>query len=289
LAELPRLNGIIKTLAEGQVAFIASASVGDVGSIQAANAGAFDGVLFDMEHSPYDIRGLSDSLQWLLDPRQIVQRGSVAPKVTPIVRIPPNRGGGDSNWIAKQVLDIGVYGILWPHIDTVEDAYRAVAAMRYPKREGHPQREPFGCRGDAPGGAVRYWGISQQEYYDRADLWPLDPNGEVFCGLMIESPEGIKNLPRIIEEVPGITAIITGEGDLSQELGFPRQYQHPDVLAGVREIMEICKAHNMPNGWFHTTPENVDRIVAEGYRYIMSGPGRTYSMVEKGRAAAGRT
>ena len=98
MAELPRLNGIIKTTDEGMPAFIASASVGDIGSVQAAAAGPFDGVLFDMEHSPYDIRGLADSLQWLLDPRQIVQRGSVAPKVTPIVRIPPNRGGGDSNW-----------------------------------------------------------------------------------------------------------------------------------------------------------------------------------------------
>jgi 4-hydroxy-2-oxoheptanedioate aldolase len=289
MAELPRLNGVIKALEEGQVAFVASASVGDIGSIQAASAGPFDGVLFDLEHSPYDIRGLSDSLQWLFNPRQIVQRGSVAPKVTPLVRIPPNRGGGDSNWVAKQVLDIGVYGVLWPHIDTVEDAYRAVAAMRYPKREGHPLREPFGRRGDAPGRAITYWGVSQDEYYARADVWPLDPVGEIFCGLMIESPEGIKNLPKMLDEVQGISAIITGEGDLSQELGFPRQYDHPEVLAGVREILDICKARNVPNGWFHTTLENVDRIVADGYRYIMSGPGRSYSVVEKGRTAAGRT
>src|SRR5947199_110395 len=106
----------------------------------------------------------------MLDRRQIAQRG-VAPAVTPIVRIPPNQG--QANWVATQVLDIGVYGIIWPHVDTVEDAYNAVAAMRYPRVEGRPLREPFGRRGDAPQRAVTYWGIAQQEYYARADVWPL--------------------------------------------------------------------------------------------------------------------
>ena len=204
------------------------------------------------------------------------------------MRIPPNRGAEGADWIAKQVLDIGFYGIVWPHVDTVDDAHRAVAAMRYPKREEHPRREPFGRRGDAPGRAVAYWGITQQEYYERADVWPLDPKGELFCALMIESPEGIRNLPKMLEEIPGISAILTGEGDLSQELGHPREYEHPEVLAGVREILDVCKAHDIANGFFHTTLDNVEQLVADGYRYIMSGPGRSYSVLQKGRAAAGR-
>ncbi len=282
MAELPRLNGIIKALEEGSVAFVASAG----NDPQACDGQPFDGMLFEMEHGPYDISGLVSGLQALLNPRVIAQRGSVAPAITPIVRIPPN--AGESNWVAKQVLDVGVYGIVWPHIDTVDDAYRAVAAMRYPKREGHPIREPFGRRGDAPTRAVRYWGVTQQEYYDRADVWPLNPRGELFCALMIESPLGIKNLPKILEEVPGISAILTGEGDLSQELGVPRQYDHPEVLAGVKEILEICKAHNVANGFFHTTMDNVEQLVKDGYRYIMSGPGRSFGVLQKGRAAAGK-
>ena len=92
----------------------------------------------------------------MLGRRQVAQRG-IAPAVTPIVRIPPNQG--QANWVAKQMLDIGVYGIIWPHVDTVEDAYNAVAAMRYPRAEGRPLREPFGRRSDAPRRAVTYWGI----------------------------------------------------------------------------------------------------------------------------------
>jgi 4-hydroxy-2-oxoheptanedioate aldolase len=279
MAEIPRLNGIIGQLEQNQVAFIA-------GSPEGAEGGNFDGVLFEMEHGHYDIKELQDGLQYLLNPRVIAQRASVAPAITPIVRIPPN--AGESNWIAKQVLDSGVYGIVWPHIDTIEQAYNAVAAMRYPRKEGRPLREPFGLRGDAPGRAVRYWGITQQEYYERADVWPLDPHGELLCMMMIESVKGIENLPKILEEVPGIGVIVVGEGDLSQELGFPRQYEHPEVAAGVREILDVSKAHNVPCGFFHTTPDNVEQLISDGYRWLISGPGRNYTVVNKGRAAAGR-
>ena len=158
MAELPRLNGIIKALEEGSVAFVGSAPADGAAGTNAP----YDGALFEMEHGPYDIRALQDGLQSMLDRRQIAQRG-IAPAVTPIIRIPPNQG--QTNWVAKQVLDIGVYGIIWPHIDTVEEAYNAVAAMRYPRVEGRPLREPFGRRGDAPNRAVTYWGITQQEYW----------------------------------------------------------------------------------------------------------------------------
>jgi 4-hydroxy-2-oxoheptanedioate aldolase len=157
MTELPRLNGIIKALEEGGAAFVGSAP----GDGAAGTSAPYDGALFEMEHGPYDIRALQEGLQSMLDRRQIAQRG-IAPTVTPIVRIPPNQG--QSNWIAKQVLDIGVYGIIWPHVDTAEDAYNAVAAMRYPRVEGRPLREPFGRRGDAPTRAVTYWGITQQAY-----------------------------------------------------------------------------------------------------------------------------
>ena len=151
-AELPRLNGIIKCFENTQVAF--------VGSGTADGLGQHEGTLFEMEHGPYDISELQRVLQSMRYRRQIAESGSIAPKITPIVRIPPNQGA--SNWIAKQVLDIGLYGIIWSHIDTVEEAYNAVAAMRYPKRTGHPLREPFGKRGDAPGRAAAYWGVIGQ-------------------------------------------------------------------------------------------------------------------------------
>ena len=282
MAEIPRLNVITKALDAGQVVFIGSGPVDG----QGANPAPYDGVLFEMEHGMYDITELNNGLRSMLDRKQIANSGSIAPAVTPIVRIPPN--AGETNWIAKQVLDSGVYGIIWPHIDTVEEAYNAVAAMRYPRRPEDPISEPFGRRGDAPGRAANYWGVTNQEYYDRADLWGLDPKGEVLCAMMIESPLAIKNLPDILEKVPGIGVIFIGEGDLSQELGVPRQYENPEVLTLVKEVNDICKAHNVNRGWFHTTMDNVAERIEMGYNVFIANSSRTHALLHKGREAAGR-
>ena len=96
-----------------------------------------------------------------------------------MVRIPAN-GIEMAQWQAKQALDMGCYGIVLPHISTVEEAYNAVAACRYPRLKDKPIYEPAGIRGDGPTAACRYWGITQQEYYQRADVWPLNPKGEIF-------------------------------------------------------------------------------------------------------------
>jgi 4-hydroxy-2-oxoheptanedioate aldolase len=208
--------------------------------------------------------------------------------VTPLVRIPPN-GGERSQWAAKQVLDVGVYGVVWPHVCTVEEARNAVAACRYPRPPSAPRFEPAGIRGDAPTTAARYWGLTQQEYYARADVWPLAPAGEILVIIMIEEVRAIENLPRILEEVPGIGVVLIGEGDLSQELGHPRQYNHPAVLENVGRILQICKEHNVPCGHPHVTEENVERLLAEGFRFLMPAATRSFASLEHSRRAAGRT
>jgi 4-hydroxy-2-oxoheptanedioate aldolase len=223
----------------------------------------------------------------MLNRGQIARAGSVAPGVTPIVRIPPN-GGELNQTYAKQALDLGAYGIVWPHVSTVEQAYNAVAACRYPRLKGGQRYEPAGLRGDGPTAAVRYWGISQQEYYERADVWPLDPKGEILVILMIEDTVGIANLDDILKKVPGVGVVLIGEGDLSQELGYPRQYEHPKVVEAMGEIVRVCKANNVPVGHPHVGRDNVERIVKEGYRFLMAAPVRSYAALDKGRELVGR-
>jgi 4-hydroxy-2-oxoheptanedioate aldolase len=224
----------------------------------------------------------------MLNRRQIHQAGSLAPAVTPMVRIPPN-GDEKNQWLAKQALDLGAYGIVWPHIGTVEQAYNAVAACRYPRLKSAPLYEPAGLRGDGPTAAVRYWGLTQQEYYAKADVWPLNPQGEIFVILMIEDTQGIANLGDILKKVPGIGAVLIGEGDLSQELGYPRQYEHPKVLEQMARIVKTCKENNVPVGHPHVDANNVERILKEGYRFLMASVVRSYAALDKGRQLAGRT
>ena len=287
MADNPRLNGAIRALEQGKPAFT-TFSPPEVGMAQAINAAPYDGVVFEMEHNPYDIRQLRDCMQYMLDRKQILKAGSIAPAVAPMVRIPPN-GGEMNQWFAKQVLDIGVYGVVWPHVSTVEEARNAVAACRYPRPPGAPYFEPAGTRGDAPKNCAPYWGLTAQEYYTRADVWPLNPKGEILVVIMCEEVVAIKNLPKMLKEVPGIGVVLIGEGDLSQDLGFPRQYEHPVVASAIDEILGICKEHNVVCGHPHVDSKNVETLLAKGFRWLMAVPTYSFAGLEKGLKASGRS
>ena len=269
MADIPRLNGVIRALESGKPAFTSFCQA-DPETAIAMTTAKYDGIVFEMEHNPWDIRALRDSLHYMLNRAEIVKAASPAPGVIPMVRIPPN-GSEKAQFHAKQALDLGVYGIVWPHISSIEEAY-----------------EPAGIRGDGPTAAVRYWGLSQHQYYDRADVWPLNPRGEIFVILMMEDTSGIEALPDILKKVPGIGAILIGEGDLSQELGYPRQYEHPEVLKWMARVVNTCKEHNVVVGHPHVDASNVERVLGEGYRFLMAAPVRSYAALEKGLKLAGR-
>jgi 4-hydroxy-2-oxoheptanedioate aldolase len=281
MPDIPRLNGVIGALEAGQPAFV-TFSPGEISSALSISTAPYDGVVFEMEHGPYDIKVLRDCLQYMLNRRQIASTASIAPTVAPMVRIPPN-GAEQNQWLAKQVLDIGVYGVVWPHVSTVEDARNAVAACRYPRPPEAPFFEPPGQRGDAPTAAARYWGLTTQEYYQRADTWPLNPRGEVVVVIMCEEKCAIANLPKMIEQVPGIGVVLIGEGDLSQDLGHPRQYDHPTVAGAINEILAICKNYNMPCGHPHVDARNVEELIERGFRWLMPAPIISFPALEVGR------
>ena len=285
MTDIPRLNGIIRAWEQGRPAF-GSFAQADRQNATAFSTAPYDGIIFEMEHNPWDVVGLQDSLQYLLNRQQIVSGGTLAPAVTPIVRIPPNGSEMDQTF-AKQALDRGVYGVVWPHISNAAQAYNAVSACRYPRLKTAPSYEPAGARGDGPTTAARYWGLSQQDYYKKADVWPLVPHGELLVFLMIEDTQGIANLDDILRNVPGIGCVLIGEGDLSQELGYPRQYEHPIVLDAMSQILGTCKTHNIPVGHPHVTSKNVERVLTDGYRFLMSAPTRGYAAIEKARSLSG--
>lgn len=276
-----RINGLISQF-EGGSAALGTFAAPEISAALAASAAPWDGVIVETEHVPWDAYRLRDFLQYLLDRGQIVERGSVRPVVTPIVRVPPN-GQEMNQFFAKQALDLGAYGIVWPHVSTVEQAWNAVAACRYPRLPSAPLYEPPGLRGDGPTAAVRYWGVSLQEYYRRADVWPLAPDGELLVVMMCEDVVGIENLDDILANVPGIGAVLIGQGDLSQELGHPREYRHPEVLSAISRIVEICRRREVVVGHPHVDASNVRGLLDDGFRLLLSGPSISYPAVDIGR------
>ena len=287
MSQTPRLNSVIRALEQGQIP-ITTFSPPSVDSAIALSAAAYDGVVFEAEHNPYDIGTLRDCLQYMMNRRQILDRGTLSPAVAPIIRIPAN-GGEMNQWLAKQVLDIGAYGLVFPRVSTVEQAYNAVAACRYPRPKTAAPYEPAGLRGDQPVHAARYWGITPQEYYAKADVWPLVPHGEVLVIIMCEDVSAIDNLPRILKDVPGIGVVLIGEGDLSQNLGYPRDYDHPAVVEAMTAIRRICGEHGVPCGHPHVDAKNAQRVIDEGYKFLMAAPVRTFAGLDACRKLTGRS
>jgi 4-hydroxy-2-oxoheptanedioate aldolase len=266
-----RLNRAIERLVRGEP--VLAAACIPTGSVEAAVAvasGDYDAVIFDMEHQWFEPNQLRVSLQFLLDRARIAGTGSLQAAPVPLVRVPTN-AGEQSQWIFKQVLDAGVFGIVVPQLETVEAALAAVAACRYPQVMGAADAVPLGRRGYWTRQAPRYWGLPTSEYHRRADLWPLDPEGELLLVPIVETVAGMAKLADILPEVPGIGAIWVGSGDLSVSLGLGGDQNDPRLEEAELEILKICRDFNVPcgcNAW----PGNIERRLAQGFQILMTVP-----------------
>jgi imidazolonepropionase-like amidohydrolase/2-keto-3-deoxy-L-rhamnonate aldolase RhmA len=263
-----RLNRLVPRLQAGKPIFGGSIPPNSPTALNLARSSGWDFVWFEMEHSGFAPAELEAAVSSLLDRRQIQEDGP-GPAVVPLVRIPSN-GREMNEWTIKHVLDQGVFGILFPHINTVEEARHAVSFSRYAQAAGAPDREPAGHRGVAPANAMRFWGIRGfKEYHRRADVWPLDPDGELLVWILIEEEEGARNLRDILREVP-VSGVIAAEVDLSTSLGFPGGRFSPEVAKVMADIVATCKEFGVPVGAL-ATAENVEQRIKDGYQILLTG------------------
>ncbi|MBI5876634.1 MAG: aldolase [Chloroflexi bacterium] len=281
---MPRLNKVIGQLEQGKVAFVPFGTAGSISEAEWYATSPYDGIAYELEHNPYNPETLRLSLQFMLNRKQIAENG-IAPSCAPMVRIPIN-GRERNNWIVKQVLDIGVYGIIFPMINTADDALSALTAARYIQAKGVPDQLPVGKRGHAPNNAMRYWGLSQPEYFAKADVWPIDPNGEVLPILQCETEESVKNLRDILRAAPKPGVILISESDLSVSLGYGAQ-PHPEVDAAVQEAARICREFGVIYGSPQVDASNVEQRIADGFKFLMPAA-RDMATFNMGMKLAGR-
>ena len=282
-----RYNKVIDLLEQGKPVFCSglvwNGNVDDL--IYVADAD-YDMVIMEMEHEGFSFNNLRTSLQFILNRKRISGSGTVQADPVPLVRIPPN-SRENSQWIIKQALDTGVYGLVLPHLNTVEDAHAAVVAARYPQVPGVADFEPEGQRGWWQRIAPRYWGLTAQEYYDAADLWPLDPDGNMLLMGIVEEPEGVDNLPDILRQEKGIGAIWAGPGDMSVAMGHRGNSAHPDVQANLLRILEACQNAGVPCAT-GATAEEVPMRLEQGFRIIITSPVKSNPGLTEGRRISGR-
>ncbi len=220
----------------------------------------------DMEHSAFSGERIDRVLDEMDQDRDETGRMTL----TPIVRIPMD-GDEDFKWAIKQVLDLGGFGVIVPHVDTAEEAERLVRAARYPPALDAAQPEPRGERGWGPGGAIRRWRVaSAADYYAKADIWPLNPDGELFIVAMIESAEAVSNLEAILQTQ--VSAIMVVPGDMSIDLGLgpaPGPENHPEVEETFDRVREICQAQDRVICGIGDGAARLQQRIDEGWGFIL--------------------
>ncbi|MDP5084445.1 MAG: HpcH/HpaI aldolase/citrate lyase family protein [Yoonia sp.] len=169
----------------------------------AGNAG-FDWCLIDGEHGPNTVSEMLPQLQALAISR------------TPaVVRI-----ASAEAWMVKQVLDLGCQTVLVPMVDDAETAQRMARAMRYP---------PDGNRGM---GAV----LARASRFGSIADYPHSANAEVCLMVQAESAKAVENIDAIAA-TDGVDCVFVGPADLSADMGYPGQPEHPEVEAAIDHLI----------------------------------------------------
>jgi 4-hydroxy-2-oxoheptanedioate aldolase len=280
-----RLNRSIELLEAGRPALGVLAFDYSLNNARALARSGLDFIIIDMEHSPFDVDQLRLFLLGMTDKRAIQESGNLQMGVTPFVRIPAT-GQEDVLAQAKQVLDVGVFGVMYPSISTREHAETAVRATRYPQQRGAPDFAPEGLRGRNPANAAWFWGVGG--YEQRADVWPLDAQGELLAILQIETADGLANVDEIAA-VPGVGVIFIGPSDLTAALGFPPA---AEVEAAIQRVLAACLAHDVPCA-ITTSASTVEERLRQGFRFVTVGADGGISSgveeaLERARAMPGR-
>lgn len=183
-------------------------NLGSATAVEISAGLGFDWLLLDFEHGS----GSFSSLRGML----VACHGH---NVAPIVRV----RSLDPD-IVKFVMDSGAAGIMFPYISGVEQAERAVKAMKYP---------PRGERGVA--GVIRAtdYGRRWREYFDEA-------NAKGLVVVQIETPEAVDAAEQIAA-IDGVDVLFVGPLDLSVNLGAPADFAKPYFRDSLRRVVDACE------------------------------------------------
>ncbi len=249
------VNHVIERLGQNQPAIGTFARTARIG---------LDFVVIDQQYGEFEIDNVRQALA-------AIRGDPGGPSATPIVRIPYDAKDAPAA-VVGQLLDAGVFGVMFPDIETKAQARTAIASMRFGSVDGRSETEPAGRRLPVAGSAPPNWGLSVADYRAQADVWPLDASGKLVAMLQIESLAGIEHLAEILE-VPGIGAIFLGPTDLAVSAGEDGP-NAPGVEALVQEVLAVCLARNVPCGYpiVASTRAEADRETArrleEGFKVL---------------------
>lgn len=194
----------------------------------------FDFLVVDMEHVPVETPEVIHILRTL-----------AATPAQPVVRLVWN-----DPVIVKKALDIGAQTLMFPFIESAQEAELAVRATRYP---------PAGTRGVAA--------VHRASHYGNDSTYLARANDHIATIIQIESLAGIANLEEIAA-VDGVDALFIGPGDLAASLGYIGQIASPVVQDALKELVVRSHKAGKPCGCVAPTPQMALQFKEYGFDFI---------------------
>ena len=144
-------------------------------------------------------------------------------------------------------------GAVVPYVEEVEHAKQLAAAAVYRPLKGQRLDDVLAGKG---------WPSAETEAYIEGK------NADTIFIPMIESVPGVENLEAICS-IPGVHAVFVGPADLTCNMGIPKQYDHPDLIAMLQRIIDTADRQHVAAGcWFGETRQAI-RTISQGARLVV--------------------
>ena len=196
-------------------------------------AAGFDWLFIDMEHGNLDFAAVQRMIQ------------AAGPRCPCVVRVASN----DAVWVGK-ALDTGAAGIIFPHINSADDARSAVLSGKYP---------PEG---------IRSIGVARaQGFGSRLQACVDNANRETALIAQAEHAEAARNIESILA-VPGVDGILVGPFDLSASMNKPGRITDPEVEQAIGRIRDACAARGTPVGIFVRDAGGASKAFEAGFSLV---------------------
>ena len=203
-----------------------------------AEAGA-EFIIYDMEHTGWSVETVRDLIAT-----------TNADHIEPFVRVPATQ----YHFIAR-VLDVGARGVMVPMVSDAQQAEVIVQSGKYP---------PIGQRGAA-------FQIAHDHFAQGSIVGKIEhANTEGLLIAQIENRPGLENVDRIAA-VEGIDVLWIGGFDLSNFLGIPGQFDHPEFTTALERVVAACEHHGKAAGYLVNTIEEGTEMLGRGFRCIAYG------------------
>ena len=197
----------------------------------------FDWALIDMEHSPNDFHSVLAQLQ------VFASYGTTA-----IVRPDWN-----DTVAVKRLLDLGAQGLLFPMIQSVDEAEQAVAATRYP---------PRGVRGVS--------GNTRANKFGRVTDYAASVDGETTVMVQLETTAAIAQA-EAIGTVDGVSGVFFGPADIAADMGLVGQPMNAAVWDVIKPAAQALIARGVPVGTLVTDPNFAAGLLNDGFNFVACG------------------